>query len=308
MKFTTPLMALGLAAGVVAKPATLAQRGIQDFLGIISGINDAVDNLTPLVEGYNGGDATDLLASGDAIVDMINDGVETANAQDELTILEGAQLTQPVLNLIKDTEALIGLLVDRKDLAVENDIASDIKANLNAQYEAANALAEAISAKMPAAMKDIAKDLADKISAAIKTGVDAYADVPDAEEPKPTESEGPAPTEEPEPTETEGPAPTEDPEVPEPTEEPEVPEPTDCVDATSTVTVTVTDCGPGAPQPTLPVPVPPVPTGTASWPVPQPPAPTSTGKPTPPEFDSGASLNKVGSVGALAALAVVLAF
>ena len=304
MKFTTPLMALGLVAGVVAKPATIAQRGIQDFLGIISGIHDAVNNLTPLVEEYSGGDASDLLASGDAIVGMINDGVETANAQDPLTILEGAQLTQPVLNLIKDTKTLIGLLVERKELAIEEGFASDLKANLNAQYEAANALAEAISAKMPDAMKDIAKDLANQISSAIKVGVDAYSDVPDGEDPAPEEPTE-EPTEGPAPTETEAPAPTGEPEEP---EEPEEPQPTDCAPGvTETVTVTVTECGPGVPEPTIPVPVPPVPTGTPSWPAPQPPAPTSTGV-TPPDFESGASLNKIGSFGALAAVAAVLAF
>ena len=318
MKFSTPLITMGLALGVAASPAPIVQRALEDFLGIISSINDAVTNLTPLVEGYEGGDATDIIDASNDIVAMINAGVKTADAQPELVFLDGVKLTDPVLGLIKDTETVINLLVDKKELAIENDIASDIKENLNAQFEAANRLAEAISSKMPAALEDIATDLANQISSAIKVGVDAYEDV---KTPEPTESEGtPEPTETegtPEPTETdepEVPEPTEtdEPEVPEPTEtdEPEVPEPTDCAPGvTETVTVTITDCGPGAPEPTGENPVPPpIPTATGSFTVPQPPVPTTTGPPTPPDFDNAGVVNKVGGVGALAALAVVLAF
>ncbi|KAL1960855.1 hypothetical protein VTO42DRAFT_5838 [Malbranchea cinnamomea] len=316
MKLSTCLMTLGLTLGVTAKPATFARRGIDDFLGIISGINDAVDGLTSLIEGYTGGPGTEVIEASNELVAQIRQGVEIANAQPELTTTEGFRLTQPVLDLTKDVENVIGLLIEKKELSIENGIASTVKQNLNDQYDAATALAEAISAKMPAALQDLAKQLADGVSNAIKKGVDAYADVPDAtptDGPQPTETDGPQPTEsedaEPtesedaQPTETDCPEPTDD--APQPTDD--APQPTDdAPGATSTVTVTVTDCGGVVPTPTpsLP-PIPTFPTGTGSFSAPNPPAPTGT---APPQFDSAGVVNKVSGVGALAALAVVLAF
>lgn len=330
MKWSTILMPLGLALGVVAEPVPVMKRDLASFQKFLTDIEQGINHLTSLIQDYTGGPGTDVLEYNEELIRLIYDSVEIAEASEQLSYNDGLLLAAQISALMTSITPPIDLLIEKKQLGIENGIAYDVKMAITAMYDATEALGQAIKDKMDPAMKEVADSLNAEILADIQRGVDAYADVT-GPEPTDTATQGPEPTEtEPGPTgsETVGPtaSPTDGPtatptdgptdgptDTPGPTETgTNPPTPTDGCDAeeTETVTVTVTECG-EVPEPTDGNP--PGDDDDDDGDDDTPPGgddddDDNDDNPTPPDFDGAGSINKVGSFGVAAAVAVVLAF
>jgi hypothetical protein len=231
MKLSTSLLALGLAIGVVSEPISLNNRDFAAFEGIISAIDGQVDTLISAINGFSGGDGAEVQGASDELVAIIRTGIETANAQPELSQTEALGLVEPVQALIVKVDVAIDGLIAKKEQFVSGGLGGAIKASLAQQHAASIDLATAISSKVPPSLEAIAQELAAGVSAAIQRGVDEYADVPDGGSPsgtatptgEPSETAQPSETAEPtetsEPTETGKPTKTAEP-TGEPTGEP----------------------------------------------------------------------------------------
>ncbi|KAL2361211.1 hypothetical protein RJZ56_005902 [Blastomyces dermatitidis] len=267
MKVSTALFTLGLALGVVSEPIRV-QRDLDAFKAIFTEIDGKVDSLSSAI---NGGDQDNIISAGEDLVATINKGVETANAQDPLSLTEALGLTTPVQALTKKVEGAISQVIDAKEDFVAAGFAFTIKQNLDDQFAASNDLTGAVSSKVSDGVKEIAKQLAAGISNAIQKGIDAYKDV--------TDDGGSTPTDEP----TGTAEPTAEP-TGEPTGEP-------------TAELTGEPTG----EPTGGYPTPP-PASTPSGGVP------TSGPTPPPEWEGAAAINGQSIAGVIAAAAVVLAF
>lgn len=178
MKLAATLLPAFLTFGVLAEPLPKAsgKRALQDFVDVISDIDDQVLVVKDMFNDYTGGDGTDLIDASQKIVDLINSGVETVDDQSMLTVSEALDLVVPIQGLRDDVNDTIDVTIDKKSVVDENDYHDEVLDNLNDQKTASEALADAITAKVPEEVQDTAKELADQIAAGIQRGIDAYSD------------------------------------------------------------------------------------------------------------------------------------
>ncbi|KAK2798310.1 hypothetical protein FQN50_008866 [Emmonsiellopsis sp. PD_5] len=333
MKLLSSLLPLGLALGVASNPLNVATRDIAVFEKFLTEIHQGVLKLGEIIDAYTGGPGTDIIESNKELVAMLYAGAETALGEPMLTQTESFGLAGFIANILQDIPGPINLLIERKDLAIENGIAYTVKTSLDDQYAASTELADAISARVDPAVKPVAEAVKAELLAAIQKGIDAYADVeppvsssttppdtsstvpptvtnthpptvtntypPSSTDASPTDSVPTYPGSPPPsyPTNTYEPSPTGD-------------DPCEC-DHTDYPTETA---GPTYPtksgEPTYPTGtgVPPEPTGsypvnpTNSYTVPEP-TPTPSG---PPEFPGAGAMNRVGGMSLVAALLVAV--
>ncbi|KAH8692228.1 hydrophobic surface binding protein A-domain-containing protein [Talaromyces proteolyticus] len=180
MKFTTSIVALGLAVQAMATPtvverkATLAQRDLAAFQSVLSGIQDQVKSFDTAITGYSGGDTTALLAAASKITTTTNSGVSSLSSEATLSESDALQLTSPVQDLTSTINTAISDLISKKSQLVAAGQGATVETNLQGQYDAAKKLADTISGKVPSALSGVAATLASGITAAIQKGIDAF--------------------------------------------------------------------------------------------------------------------------------------
>ncbi|KAK2789197.1 hypothetical protein FQN52_006289 [Onygenales sp. PD_12] len=320
MKLLSSLLPLGLALGVASNPLNVETRDIAVFEEFLTEIHQGVLQLEEIIGGYTGGPGTDIIEFNKELAAMIHAGAETALGEPVLSQSDSFGLAGFIADILQDIPGPIDLLVEKKDLAIENGIAYSVKTSLDEQYDACVELADAISARVDPAVKPVAEAVKAELLAIIQKGIDAYADVkppvsssttpPDSSStvpPTTTNTHPPSTTDAP-PTYSVPTYPGSQPPYPTPTYEPSPTGDGPCgCDHTETAGPTYpTKSG----EPTYPTGtgVPPEPTGsypvnpTNSYTVPEP-TPTPSG---PPEFEGAGAMNRVGGMGLVAALVVAV--
>lgn len=295
MKFTTSIVALGLAAQAMATPtlverkATVVKRDIAAFQSVLSGIQDVVSSFDTDVKAYTGGSGDNLISDSTDIITATNKGVTTLSSQATLSETDALGLTSPVQDLTKEIQTAIGDLIDKKSQLVAAGRGATVESSLNDQYDAAKKLSDTITSKVPSELSGIAASLAAGITDAIQKGIDAFKGTGGS-----TSTGGATGTATATATATgTGSATT----APAGT----TTAPADTTTAPAgTATATATATGSGSAVPTNPG------TATSSGLVPGS-SPSSTGGSSPPLFTNAASANTVNTVGVLAAVAALFA-
>lgn len=294
MKFTTSIVALGLAAQALATPTlverkpTAVKRDIGAFTSVIAGIQDVVSTFDTDVKAYSGGDTSKLLSDSSSIISTTNKGVTTLSGQDTLSETDALGLTSPVQDLTKEIQTAINDLIDKKSQLVAAGEGATVESSLQDQYNAAKKLADTITSKVPSELSGIAASLSAGITDAIQKGIDAFKGTGGS-----TTTGGNTATTAPA-SATTAPAGTTT-----------APAPGSTATGTATApggasgTQSVpASTGSGSAVPTSPG------TATSSGLVP---GSSGTGTSTPPLFTNAASLNKINTAGALAAVAALFA-
>lgn len=179
MKFTSiALAALGLTANVLATP-TLHRRDLKAFTSVIEDIDAATKDFASTAEAYSGGDPSEVLSKGQAIVDTVTEGASKLEGEEKLTNSEALALTGPVQDLTDTVNTAIDAIIDKKSQIVEAGAGADVYQSLQDQHSAAAHLSEVISGKVPDALSDIAAELSKGITDAIQRGIDEYKDAGD---------------------------------------------------------------------------------------------------------------------------------
>ncbi|KAL1959197.1 hypothetical protein VTO42DRAFT_2702 [Malbranchea cinnamomea] len=177
MKFGATVVTLGLAIGAsFAEPIPKVKRALQDYVDVITGINDQVNLVGTLFSAYTGGDASAIVQAGEDLVALINQGTSDVNGFDPLSVADGLSLVQPILDLTDDVNATIDIVISKEAVVDANNYHDTVVQNLQDQKAASDGLAAAITAKTPAELADLAAELAAGVSAAIQRGIDAYSD------------------------------------------------------------------------------------------------------------------------------------
>jgi hypothetical protein len=179
MKFAATFFTLGFALCAVAEPIPKhlpSKRDVAAFRTVIANINAQVLVVDAAVTAFTGGDGAAVQSASDQLVSIINAGVTTANAQPNLSFSETLSLTQPILDLTDDVNAVVDKLIAKEPAFISAGLADDVLLSLQQQKTASEALAAAITAKVPDLLKGIAADLAAGIAEALQRGIDAYSD------------------------------------------------------------------------------------------------------------------------------------
>lgn len=178
MKFTTLFVALGLIFSAVAhtSPPKSTKRDVQVFKDVIEGLADQVLIVTNLVEAYSGGDAAPVLNALDDLISAIDYGTDIILAQPPLTVADGLDIVQPIVDLIDALNAMVDAIIAKEALFDSNGYADDILDRLIYFKSVLQKLADAITASVPAELADIAAEFAGEFMQAIQRAIDAYTD------------------------------------------------------------------------------------------------------------------------------------
>lgn len=189
MKFTGLISLFAILGPALASPTPLNARDLDTIKSVLSDIQKQVNSLHTAITAKPL-EANPVITQSNNLVNTINKGSSTVNAQDELSQLDALGLVSPTQDLADDTDKTVKSLISIKPDVIKLGEGCTTLTALNKQHKAATGLSSAIVSKVPEALGSTAKELSDKISASIQKGADAYKGSCDQkeEEPKTEES------------------------------------------------------------------------------------------------------------------------
>lgn len=161
------LSALGLALNVAGQVSVIQ--------GVVTSIEGKITTLDSAVKAYTSGSDISAIQSGsDGLISATNAGVTTVKGSAPLSQSDALGLIQPVQTLISDITTAINDLIAKKAPLQAACQGSNVLTDLNNQKAAAGALANAITAKVPTALQSTAAQLSAGVTNAIQKGIDAF--------------------------------------------------------------------------------------------------------------------------------------
>lgn len=173
MKFTSTLLALGLATGVISSP-TLERRDGAAIAAAIGVIAADITQFNTDINAYNGGPPDIIQADSDKIVADTKLAITVVTAQDSLSLLDISLILTPITDLSPIINQAIDDLIAKKDLLVEACAGEQVLDDLNQQLATATTLADSVTERVPENMKELAGQLSTPILAGINKGITAF--------------------------------------------------------------------------------------------------------------------------------------
>ncbi|OJI98813.1 hypothetical protein ASPVEDRAFT_38314 [Aspergillus versicolor CBS 583.65] len=168
----TLISLLAVLGPALASPTPLA-RDLNTIKSVLSDIQTQVTSLNTAITAKPL-KADPVITQSNNLVNTINKGASTVNAQDSLNQIDALGLVSPTQDLADDTDKTIESLISIKPDVLKMGEGCTTLTALNKQHKAATDLSSAIVAKVPEALGSTAEKLSGKISASIKKGVGVY--------------------------------------------------------------------------------------------------------------------------------------
>lgn len=173
MKFTSLISLFAILGPALASPTPLNARDLDTIKSVLSDIQQQVNSLNTAITAKPL-KADPVITQSNNLVNTINKGTSTVNAQDELSQLDALGLVSPTQDLADDTDKTVQSLISIKADVMKMGEGCTTLTALNKQHKAATGLSSAIVSKVPEALASTAEELSGKISASIQKGADAY--------------------------------------------------------------------------------------------------------------------------------------
>lgn len=171
MKFTL-ISLLAVLGPALASPAPLA-RDLNTIKSVLGDIQAQINSLNTAITAKPL-KADPVITQSNNLVNTINKGASTVNAQDSLSQIDALGLVSPTQDLADDADKTVESLISIKPDVLKMGEGCTTLTALNKQHKAATGLSSAIVSKVPEALGSTAEELSGKISASIKKGADAY--------------------------------------------------------------------------------------------------------------------------------------
>jgi uncharacterized protein YqgV (UPF0045/DUF77 family) len=161
MKFVSvACLATSVAAGVIDPSVPVVERDVKVITGVLSDVGNRLDSLDANVKSFYT-NVQPVQDASDAVVQTLQKGKTTVNAQPMLTLLEAAALTDPVQALQKKGQALLNDLKAKKSVIQNGRYCALVRKDTADINTYSNALITATVSKVPAGAQNLAKSLAD---------------------------------------------------------------------------------------------------------------------------------------------------
>jgi hypothetical protein len=169
MRFSTLLLPLGLAAGLV---------DAQSILNAMGTISNATVALNSSVTSFRkDGDPLKLLpiiVQSTELLSDINSGTKQAQASANLTVDEALTVASATLTLVSDVQTTLDNIIAGKDLFSDELVAPLILLNLEEEKSASDKFSAAVLSKVPSALLPTAELLVAPIDTAFEAAISAY--------------------------------------------------------------------------------------------------------------------------------------
>ncbi|KAF2421248.1 hypothetical protein EJ08DRAFT_653483 [Tothia fuscella] len=164
---------LPILAIALGASATLVERDGASIQKVLSDISSKTDALDTIVKGFSG-DAKALIAASDDLISSIKSGISTVTASAVLPIADAANIAQNTIGLNTSAAAVISDLISKKDALVSAGQGGTVLKSLQDQRAVSKSLAEAITSKVPTALQATAAELSSGIDASFARGIAAF--------------------------------------------------------------------------------------------------------------------------------------
>jgi hypothetical protein len=169
MRFSTLLLPLGLAAGLVDGASILTAMGI---------IANATIALNSSVTSFReDGDPLKLLpiiVDSSTLLSDIKSGTKSAQASANLTVDEAFSVAGATISLVSGVQTTLANIIAGKDLFSLELVSPIIYLNLEEEKAATDQFSAAVLAKVPASLLSIAEGLVAPIDPAFEAAIAAY--------------------------------------------------------------------------------------------------------------------------------------
>jgi hypothetical protein len=163
-------------SALVAVTATTAAASGTDIVNALNNVDSETQQLQSIVEDWSGSllGSFPIVTQSAHVLSAINDGTDTAEDSDPLTIEEALSIATAVTTLATTVNGTMTALINAHDEFEHWLLAPIVLLDLKTQKSASDDMSAAIIAKVPTALQAIAQNLAAPISASFDQAIDVF--------------------------------------------------------------------------------------------------------------------------------------
>ncbi|KAG5984182.1 hypothetical protein E4U55_005795 [Claviceps digitariae] len=172
MKFANPFLALTAVSGAYC---LVIPRDGTDVVGVLNGVQSAIDNLDNAVQGWTT-DPEETLDASTKLIKTIKDGVKTADGSAPLNLIDAVMLLGPLHTLNTHAQALVDDLKAKKTQIESQGLCDAVRGQIDEMDTSSKELVDHTLSKIPQYVQSIGKGAAQPILDTIGSAKDAFSE------------------------------------------------------------------------------------------------------------------------------------
>lgn len=171
MKASSLVVLVSTAA--VASSSSILARDAMPFMQVLNSITANITNVDVQINAYTS-DKGPVFTAFNSLLQAMNDGTKTINAQPDLSTSDAASLVDPLSTLNDDSMKLNNDLKSKRDVVEKNSACSDVRTALDQVNTAASDLIKAAVSKVPKGFQNIAQSSSQNFTDTFKQTSDYF--------------------------------------------------------------------------------------------------------------------------------------